>query len=43
MVDGDRGAIHSAPRPVGADTARVLARLGIDEEQLRVLREAGVV
>jgi len=42
-VDGDRGGIHSPPRSVGADTAEVLAQLGVDETELRALRAAGVV
>jgi crotonobetainyl-CoA:carnitine CoA-transferase CaiB-like acyl-CoA transferase len=42
-VDGDRGAIQSPPRPVGADTAQVLAQLGIDDTELHALRQAGVV
>jgi len=37
-VDGDRGSIRLAPRPVGADTDAVLGELGVGAAELAALR-----
>jgi crotonobetainyl-CoA:carnitine CoA-transferase CaiB-like acyl-CoA transferase len=37
-VDGERGSIRLAPRPVGADTDEVLHELGMDAAQIDLLR-----
>jgi len=42
-VDGERGSIRTAPRPVGADTEAVLAGLGIDLTAIAELRAAGTI
>ncbi len=42
-VDGERGAIRTPPRPIGADTADVLAQLGIGPGEIEDLRAAGTI
>jgi crotonobetainyl-CoA:carnitine CoA-transferase CaiB-like acyl-CoA transferase len=42
-VDGDRGSIRSAPRPVGADTDAVLGELGVGADELAQLRADGTI
>jgi CoA:oxalate CoA-transferase len=42
-VDGDRGSIRSAPRPVGADTDAVLGELGVGAAELAQLRADGTI
>jgi crotonobetainyl-CoA:carnitine CoA-transferase CaiB-like acyl-CoA transferase len=42
-VDGERGVIRLAPRPVGADTDQVLGELGIDATQIEALRASGTI